>query len=279
MPRALVIGSPIGHSRSPVIHEAGYRAAGLTDWSYDRAEVTADEVPEFLAGLDSDVRGLSVTMPCKEAALAAAASATPLATGVGAANTLVRTDDGWHADNTDVAGVVGALRGAGCEGTQHAVVLGSGATARAVIAALAELGVSDVTFVVRTTARPETLALADKLGIDAQVVRQDADEVPALVGRCLLVVSTLPQGGADVVADRLVDAPSLRIGPAAGPYVLDVVYADWPTRLAQVMQERDATVVNGLDMLVHQAAAQFELFTATPAPIADMMQAASDAVK
>ena len=95
----------------------------------------------------------------------------------------------------------------------------------------------------------------------------------------LLVVQTSPAGGADALAARVVDAPSLRIGAAGGPFVLDVVYADWPTAFARTMSARGATVVSGLDMLVHQAAAQFELFTGHAAPIADMMEAGRAAVK
>lgn len=141
MPRAVVIGSPIAHSLSPLIHEAAYRSVGLDTWSYGRAEVSAAEVPGFLDSADADVRGVSVTMPCKEAALASATTRTALAEDVGAANTLVRAGDGWHADNTDVVGVVEALRAAGFGAGSAAVVLGSGATARSVVAALSELGV------------------------------------------------------------------------------------------------------------------------------------------
>lgn len=279
MPRALVIGSPISHSLSPTLHEAGYRAAGLDGWSYGRAEVVAAEVPAFLAGLDDDIVGLSVTMPCKEAALAVADECSALARDVGAANTLVRRAGGWYADNTDVHGVVEALRDAGCESTHGAVVIGSGATARSVVAALARLGVREVMFVVRAQARPETLALARSFDMRTSVVREDDEDTARIVGTSLLVVQTTPAGAADALAARLVNAPSLRIGAAGGPFVLDVVYADWPTRFAQVMTTRGAAVVSGLDMLVHQAAAQFELFTGHGAPIADMMEAGRAAVK
>lgn len=279
MPRALVVGSPIDHSLSPTLHEAGYRAAGLDDWSYARAEVVADEVRAFVARLDDDAVGLSVTMPCKEAALAVADEASALAGDVGAANTLVRREGGWFADNTDVHGVVEALRAAGCAGGRGAVVIGSGATARSVVAALSRLGVREVTFVVRAQARPETLALARSLGMSTRVVREDDEDAAWAVGMALLVVQTSPAGGADALAARVVDAPSLRIGAAGGPFVLDVVYADWPTAFARTMSACGATVVSGLDMLVHQAAAQFELFTGHTAPIADMMEAGRAAVK
>ena len=118
--------------------------------------------------------------------------------------------------------------------------------------------------------------------VDLPVVvtlREDDEDAAWAVGMALLVVQTSPAGGADALAARVVDAPSLRIGAAGGPFVLDVVYADWPTAFARTMSARGATVVSGLDMLVHQAAAQFELFTGHTAPIADMMEAGRAAVK
>lgn len=279
MPRALVIGSPIDHSLSPVLHQAGYAALGLADWSYGRREVVADEVPRFLAHLDADVVGCSVTMPDKEAALAVGDISSALAREVGSANTLVRRDGGWYADNTDVAGVLHALLDAGCDAAPAAVIIGSGATARSVVAAVAQLGVRDVSFVVRSVARPETLALARAYDMETHVVTEDSADAVTVLGQALLVVSTAPAQGADRLAQRLAEAPAARIGHVGGPYLLDVVYADWPTRLAQVAAGRGATVVSGLDMLVHQAAVQFEMFTGRAAPITDMKAAGLAAVE
>ncbi len=112
--RAAVLGKPIAHSLSPVIHNAGYAAAGLTGWSYTRIECAAAELPALVAGLGPEWAGLSVTMPGKEAALTVAAEVSPVAAAVGAANTLVRRPDGsWYADNTDVTGMVEVLTDAG----------------------------------------------------------------------------------------------------------------------------------------------------------------------
>ncbi|MFJ6953362.1 shikimate dehydrogenase, partial [Micromonospora aurantiaca] len=136
--RAAVVGKPIAHSISPVIHAAGYAAAGLTGWSYTRIEAGADELPGLVAGLGPEWAGLSVTMPGKEAALALADEVSPVAAAVGAANTLVRRQDGtWYADNTDVTGMVEVLTGAGCTAGAVVTVLGAGGTARAAIAAAA----------------------------------------------------------------------------------------------------------------------------------------------
>ncbi|MGW0505862.1 shikimate dehydrogenase [Micromonospora sp. NPDC003241] len=121
-----MLGKPIAHSLSPVIHNAGYAAAGLTGWSYTRIECAAAELPDLVAGLGPEWAGLSVTMPGKEAALTVAAEVSPVAAAVGAANTLVRRPDGtWYADNTDVTGMVDVLTSAGVRATAPREVSGS----------------------------------------------------------------------------------------------------------------------------------------------------------
>ncbi|MDQ1483633.1 MAG: shikimate dehydrogenase, partial [Actinomycetota bacterium] len=151
--RAAVLGSPISHSLSPALHLAAYRALGLSHWSYAAHDVQAAALSGFVADLGSQWAGLSLTMPLKEAAFEVADEVSELAREVGAVNTLVRMgespDGGWRGDNTDVYGVSQALREAGCERVDSAVVLGSGATARAVVAALTSLGCAKVRFAVR----------------------------------------------------------------------------------------------------------------------------------
>ncbi|MGC2655533.1 MAG: shikimate dehydrogenase, partial [Mycobacterium sp.] len=122
--KAAVLGSPIAHSRSPQLHLAAYRALGLHDWTYDRIECGADELPAVVSGFGRQWVGVSVTMPGKLAALRFADEHTTRADLVGSANTLVRTPHGWRADNTDVDGVTGALGAV----TGPAVVLGAGGT-------------------------------------------------------------------------------------------------------------------------------------------------------
>ncbi|MFC3990113.1 shikimate dehydrogenase, partial [Actinoplanes siamensis] len=144
--RAAVLGKPIAHSLSPVIHRAGFAAAGLTGWTYDAIECAEAELPALLAGLGPEWAGLSVTMPLKEAALRLATSASPVAIAAGVANTLVRqADGGWHADNSDIGGMIRVLREAGLgagtgrhaakEAPPRITVLGGGGTARAALAA------------------------------------------------------------------------------------------------------------------------------------------------
>lgn len=139
--KAGVLGSPIAHSRSPQLHLAAYRALGLHDWTYERIECGAAELPVVVGGFGPEWVGVSVTMPGKFAALRFADERTARADLVGSANTLVRTPHGWRADNTDIDGVAGALGAA----AGHALVLGSGGTAPAAVVGLAELGVTDIT--------------------------------------------------------------------------------------------------------------------------------------
>ena len=133
--KAAVLGSPIAHSKSPQLHLAAYRALGLLDWTYDRIECTAEQLPSVVSGFGPEWVGVSVTMPGKFAALRFADERTQRAELVGSANTLLHTEHGWRADNTDVDGVVGALGSV----TGEIVVLGSGGTARAAVVAAGRL--------------------------------------------------------------------------------------------------------------------------------------------
>ncbi|WP_264060932.1 shikimate dehydrogenase, partial [Mycolicibacterium psychrotolerans] len=156
--RAGVLGSPIAHSRSPQLHLAAYRALGLDDWTYDRIECTAEQLPAVVSGFGPEWVGVSVTMPGKFAALRFADEATERARLVGSANTLVRSAAGWLADNTDVDGVVGALADVR---TDRAMVVGSGGTAPAVVAGLAARGSRHVTVTARDAGRAgDVLGLA-----------------------------------------------------------------------------------------------------------------------
>jgi shikimate dehydrogenase len=269
--RAAVLGSPVAHSLSPVLHEAGYAACGLTGWRYDRVEVAEEGLGTFVAGLGDEWRGLSLTMPLKEAALAVADAVDGLARRAGAANTLVRRDDGgWVATNTDVEGVAGALRPALAAARAGAVVLGSGATTRSALLALDVLAAegrvgSDVVVHARNAAAAEALLdWAQGAGLALRLAV--APLGPVVVDpEAAAVVSTLPPAGAGAAVAAL---------PArSGAVLLDVVYAGWPTPLAREAAARGMTVVSGLEMLVHQAAAQFRLFTGIAPPVEAMRAA------
>jgi shikimate dehydrogenase len=260
-----VLGRPVGHSRSPLLHRAAYRALGLTDWTYDALDVGAEDLPVLLAGLGPEWRGFSVTMPCKRAAVQVADEVDALPALLLAANTLIRTaTGGWRAENTDVTGVGTALQAGGVEQVEHAAVLGAGGTAAAAAVALASLGARHVDVVVREPARAGDLVrVLETLGVATEVIRLDAvTRVAAPV-----VVSTVPADGQPAVA-------GLDWRPRQT--VLDVLYAGWPTLLARQVDLAGGHAISGLEVLFWQATVQVELMTGQPAPIA-AMRAALDA--
>jgi shikimate dehydrogenase len=253
--RCAVLGAPIAHSLSPALHRAAYAHLGL-DWRYDAVEVTEPELPAFVAGLDPTWRGLSLTMPLKPAAASVAGRADPLVRVVGAANTLVRSDDGsWSASNTDVPGIVAALAEVGVTRVASATVLGGGSTAASAVAALA--GVSPhVVACVRSPARTAGLQrVASVVGVALQVVAWD-DAAAHLSAP--LVLATTPAGAADPLAAAVPHPPGT---------LLDVVYDPWPTALAQAWAAAGGTVRSGMDLLVHQAVLQVRLMTGQDVPV------------
>ncbi len=251
--RAAVLGSPIAHSRSPQLHLAAYRALGLVDWTYDRIECDADELPSLVGGFGPEWVGVSVTMPGKFAALRFADERTERAELVGSANTLVRTVSGWRADNTDVDGVTGAL--GHVSGLGAAAVLGSGGTAPAAIVGLAALGVRDVAIVARNRDRAAPLlALGERCGVQTKWV--ELGQPLGALGVRDVVINTLP---AEVAARHTATL-------AAAPVLLDAIYDPWPTPLAAAVAAAGGEVISGLQMLLNQAFAQVEQFTGRPAP-------------
>ena len=264
--RCAVWGSPVAHSLSPVLHRAAHVALGLTAWSYDRGEVGAEGFAAALHALDETWRGLSLTMPLKEVAAGVATSVDAVARRTAAVNTLVRRDDGgWDATNTDVVGLVRALAPHLPDVPARALVLGAGATARSAVLGLAELGVTTLTVRARDTSRAADL-LAWALDLGAGIRNGSVAGLgPWVTTRDDVVVSTLPGWAGEVAAASV---------PAAHPGVLlDVVYAGWPTPIARAASGAGMTVVSGLDMLVHQAAEQFRLFTGHEAPVEAMAAA------
>jgi shikimate dehydrogenase len=261
--RAAVIGRPVSHSLSPVLHRAAYAALGLTDWTYDALDLGAEDLPVLLAGLGDEWRGFSVTMPCKQAAVDAADEVAPLPRLLHAANTLLRIDAGWRAENTDVTGVGMALRLAGVEDVDSAVIIGAGGTAAAAAVALSSLGAQHVEVSVREPSRAgDVTRVLEVLGVPVEVTRLSETALGAP-----LVVSTVPVGA----QSDLVSLPW-----RAEHTVLDVLYAPWPTPLAQRVREVGGAVVDGLEVLFWQATEQVELMTGRPAPI-EAMRAALDA--
>lgn len=253
--RFAVIGDPVAHSLSPDIHRAAYTVLGV-DWQYDRVRVPESEFTQKFTAELSGFSGLSVTMPLKKLAYSAATVRDAVAAATGFANTLCQTDTGWVAANTDVGGLVAALRHAGFGAARHTCVLGSGATAVTAILAAAVCGAHSVTCVARReSAAVQAAQLAqqacDLLGIAAPQLSGaalTAADYPAQTATPELVISTLP-GTAEP------ELPAL----LRGLPLYDVSYAPSPSGVAKALQP--SHLCDGRTMLVEQAILQLRIFT------------------
>lgn len=260
--KAAVLGSPVSHSRSPQLHLAAYRALGLSDWTYDRIDCTAEELPGLVGAFGPEWVGVSVTMPGKFAALKFADERTARAEMVGSANTLVRTESGWRADNTDIDGVTGALDRRG--GLRRAIVVGSGGTAPAAVVALAELGVTEITVTARDRDKAARLVdLGSRIGVPVGFCALADGRLSEVLERADVLISTIPPDVAAGYAKTF----------AGIPVLLDAIYDPWPTPLARAVAAAGGEVIGGLHMLLHQAFSQVEQFTGLPAPRQQMAAA------
>ena len=308
--RAAVLGHPISHSKSPALHQAAYAYLGV-ELDYSAIDVTEDALPAFMARVREELRlgevwrGLSVTMPLKSGMVREVDEVRGVARDLGVINTVAfeRPAAGDAAGatrlvgyNTDVAGIVNALRHAGAATAPTAAVLGGGGTSAAAIAALKELGAPDARIFVRDVPRAaEARAAAAAVGLPIQVLPLAG--AAAAVAAADVVISTLPPRAADQLAGELAtlvaqrtggpsrealsreapsrEAPS-RENTAHRPGVLlDVAYDPWPSRIAAAWQEAGGTVIPGLEMLIYQAVEQVRHFTglgeAVPAEVIDVM--------
>ncbi|MGM9343497.1 shikimate dehydrogenase [Streptomyces salinarius] len=267
--RAAVLGSPIAHSLSPVLHRAAYAELGLADWTYDRFDVDEAALPGFFAELGPEWAGLSLTMPLKRAVIPLLDGISETAASVDAVNTVVFTEDGRRTgDNTDIPGIVAALREHGVEKVETAAILGAGATASSALAALARICTGEVSVYVRSEARAaEMRGWAERLDVDVRIVdwarAEEALSAP-------LVVATTPAGATDPLAAAVPERPAT---------LFDVLYDPWPTTLAARWSAYGGAVVSGLDLLLHQAVLQVEQMTGrAPAPLAAMRKAGEQAL-
>lgn len=241
--RCAVLGSPIAHSRSPVMHRAAYDALGL-DWTYEAIDIEAGGLADFVTGLGDDWGGLSVTAPLKREAAAFATTATDVVLRLGVANTLVRRRSAagtthWHAANTDVPGAINALAERGVSAVRSVRILGGGATAESMLLVVRELGATDIEVVVRSR---------HKVTFEEVTVRSLSDPAGAGVD---LLISALPSDAA---------GPRATEWAASAAAIFDVSYEPWPTPLATAAVSGQP-FVSGLDLLAHQAALQVELMT------------------
>jgi shikimate dehydrogenase len=247
--RCAVLGSPIAHSLSPVLHQAAYRALGL-DWEYGAHQVSEDGLAEFLGGLDDTWRGLSLTMPLKRAAVPLMSELSGRAAQAQAVNTVVLEGGARVGHNTDIPGAAAALREKYDGPLGSAVVLGGGATAASLLLALADLGCRRATLLVRDARRTaETIAAVNRHDTPPELEVLDLGDDPAEAD---VLVSTVPATVQTPALLGLVDRVAA---------VFEVTYESWPTPFAQRATEGPQVLVSGLDLLVHQAALQVELMT------------------
>jgi len=257
--KAAVLGKPIAHSLSPILHNAGYRAQGLAH-RYERHEVDEFGLADFVKDLNTDWMGVSLTMPLKVAAFAVAEVVTPLVEISGSINTLVFGEQivGY---NTDIYGIVQACVESGVQSAQTCTIIGSGATARSAIVAARELEVIEIRLLARNSqAIRQCDAIASELGITLSALPADDPNWTTSD----IVINTTPASVADELLPLVTSAPGL---------LLDVVYNPWPTKIAAHWQSAGGLICPGYLMLLHQAVAQYELFTGVDAPIAKMREA------
>ncbi|WP_246179969.1 shikimate dehydrogenase [Kocuria coralli] len=254
-----VVGHPIGHSRSPDLHHAAYRVLGL-DLDYTATDLEETELVPHVLRLREDPawRGLSVTMPLKSEAAEIADELSDLATAVGVVNTLVHRGDGEIlGHNTDVSGIIGAVRAAGeIPESPRAAILGGGGTATAAVAALQGLGAAEIDAWVRSETRAHrTTTAAEHLGIPVRL--RPWEEAAEHLAGYDVVVATLPPHG----CDELAAAFAAGRGRRTTGVLLDAAYDPWPSAIARAWTRAGGAVAPGIDMLVFQAIDQIRLFT------------------
>ncbi|MFD0214897.1 shikimate dehydrogenase [Streptomyces hirsutus] len=267
--RAAVLGSPIAHSLSPVLHRTAYAELGLESWTYDRFDIDEAALPGFFEKLGPEWAGLSLTMPLKRVVVPLLDGISGTAASVDAVNTVVFAEDGRKTgDNTDIPGMVAALREHGIDKVDNAAILGAGATASSALAALSRICAGEVVVYVRSAARAaEMRQWAERLGVAVRIADWD-DAEQAL--HAPLVVTTTPAGVTDGLARSVPERPAA---------LFDVLYDPWPTVLAARWAAYGGAVVGGLDLLVHQAVLQVEQMTGrSPAPLDAMRKAGERAL-
>jgi shikimate dehydrogenase len=260
--RCGVVGSPIAHSLSPVMHRAAYASLGL-DWTYDAIDVPAGSLASFVDGCDQTWVGLSVTAPLKREAAEHAVTRSSVVDTLGVANTLIGGPDGWHAVNTDVPGAVAAMRERGIESVDSVRFLGGGATVQSLLLAVGELNATAIEAWVRDPAGFAGGTSGLRGTAEGVTVRRLGDPMDEPVD---LLISTIP---AEAVPPEAVES--------AGA-VFDVVYDPWPTFLISAAVAAGLPIVTGLDLLAHQATLQVELMTGETVDVDLLRDAALEAL-
>jgi shikimate dehydrogenase len=247
--RGAVLGSPVSHSLSPLLHRSIFSYLNL-QLDYQAVEVPGGSLDTYLRENEDSFDYLSLTMPFKEEALSLSVDIDPLVSRIKSANTLIKREGGWTLYSTDGLGFIKALEAAGHTHFNSVLVLGAGGTARAVVGALDSLA-NKISVLGRTSTRSEVLQSA-VLHSEFSYLRWS--ETPDL-SPYDLVVNTTPAGAADILANSV----SSRFNSGSNAILFDVIYKPWPTVLASRWKDSGGTVLNGSEMLLYQGIAQVEL--------------------
>lgn len=259
MINAAVLGSPISHSLSPLLHSLAYEHLGLTA-QYKAIEVRAGELEKFLA--ETDKNALSLTMPLKEEALKVADIISDVATRISCGNTLSLSKGVWSLTSTDVSGFDHALHMHGLEEIESVLIIGAGATARAAVSSVSQITKS-VSVISRNPDREAAMNQASS--VDVTYLPW---EFTSQINTATLVINTTPNQAADFFTSSI-SSPS-------GTF-FEVLYHPWPTSMSQLWSESSGHVIDGLDLLIHQAISQVEIFAQLPLNRSEMYQLMRDA--
>ena len=248
--KGAVLGSPISHSLSPVLHKAAFDFLGI-EGNYSAIEVTSGSLQEFVESRGSDFDYLSLTMPLKEEVLTLDVDADDLTRRIQSGNTLINHNGAWSLTSTDGSGLVAALAHAGLLDFESVLILGAGGTARAVAGALDSL-TKNLHVLGRSSVRQEAL--------ESAVIHTNFEyhrwKLEVDFNNYDLVVNTTPAGAADLLANSVL--------PGIPATLFDVIYKPWPTELAQRWIDCGGTVLNGLELLLYQGIDQLEIVLNEP---------------
>lgn len=261
MIKAAVLGSPIAHSLSPLLHTIAYAELGI-EGDYTRVEIKSGELSRFLESRDDSWTGLSLTMPLKEEVLDLTQDVSDLARRIRSANTLIKHQGVWKASTTDVSGFTHTLAAHGIDSCGDVLIIGGGATARAAAAACDGVA-SRITVMIRSESRIEALSNSVEKS-DLDFIAWDNANIFENVD---LIISTTPKSASDSLTASFPSHPT-------GTF-FDVLYNPWPTLALEVWSKRGAAIIDGLDLLIHQGIDQVSLFSGISidrAPMAALMR-------
>ncbi len=269
-----VIGHPIGHSLSPVMHNAALAQMPDSDFVYVAFPIAPDDLALAVQGFEAiGIEGFSVTIPHKQAIMSQLVNISELARVIGAVNTVWKMPDGWHGTNTDITGFIAPLVELDRDWSQvNVVCLGNGGAARAIVAGCAQLKVKSIQVVGRNTEKLEEFHQSFQLvdSIHDRLSVHNWDAIDNLLPNAKLIVNTTPIGMApNTEASPLTSSQAQKIQP--GTIAYDLIYTPSPTQFLQQAKQQNAQVFDGLEMLVQQGAEALKIWTGlSEVPVAVM---------